>query len=82
MQGQTQLRCRDCGRIAGVTGEMPGEYFSCFVQVVQRDGWVVAPGSRVELLCGSCLRDYEGSETHDDGEKLNLPTIRRPPPAD
>jgi len=49
---------------------MPDEYFSCFVQVVQRDGWVVAPGSRIEFLCGVCLRNYEGSETHDDAEKI------------
>lgn len=49
---------------------MPEEYFACFVEVVQRDGWVVAPGSRVELLCGRCLKNYEGSETRDDGEKI------------
>jgi len=49
---------------------MPDEYFSCFVQVVRRDGWVVAPGSRVEFLCGACLKKYEGSETHDDAEKI------------
>ena len=51
MQGQALLRCRDCGRTASVSGEMPAEYFACFVKVVQRDGWVVAPspGNRVEL---------------------------------
>lgn len=49
---------------------MPVEYSECFVQVVRRDGWVVAPGSRVEFLCGNCLRNYEGSETHDDAEKI------------
>ncbi len=70
VEGQAQLCCRDCGRKASVRGEMPAEYFSCFVQVVQRDGWVVAPGSRVELVCGTCLRAYEGSETHDDAEKM------------
>jgi len=72
MQGQALLRCRDCGRTASVSGEMPAEYFACFVKVVQRDGWVVAPspGNRVELLCGECLKTYEGSETHDDGEKI------------
>jgi len=70
VQGQAQLRCRDCGRMATVSGELPAEYFACFVQVVQRDGWVVAPGSRVELLCGACLKSYEGSETHDDAEKI------------
>ena len=72
MQGQALLRCRDCGRTATVSGEMPAEYSACFVQVVQRDGWVVAPspGARCELLCGQCLRSYEGSETHDDAEKI------------
>ncbi len=70
MEGQTRITCRDCGRTATVRGEMPGEYFSCFVQVVKRDGWVVAPGSRVELICGVCLRDYEGSESRDDAEKI------------
>ena len=70
MQGQAQVRCRDCGRTAGVRGEMPEEYFSCFVEVVRRDGWVVAPGSRVEFLCGACLRNYKGSETSDDEEKI------------
>lgn len=49
---------------------MPEEYFSCFVEVVRRDGWVVAPGSRVEFLCGACLRNYKGSETSDDEEKI------------
>jgi hypothetical protein len=72
VKGQAQLRCRDCGRTASVRGELPAEYFACFVQVVQRDGWVVAPsaGDRCELLCGQCLRTYEGSETHDDAEKI------------
>jgi hypothetical protein len=72
MQGQAQLRCKDCGRTASVRGEMPVEYFACFVKVVQRDGWVVAPGNTCALLCGECLKSYEGSETHDDAEKLGL----------
>ena len=49
---------------------MPDEYSACFVEVVRRDGWVIAPGSRVEFLCGQCLKNYEGSETHDDAEKI------------
>lgn len=49
---------------------MPEEYSSCFVEVTRRDGWVVAPGTRVELLCGECLKDYKGSETSDDDEKI------------
>ncbi len=70
MEGQTLLRCRDCGRTASVSGEMPEEYSSCFVEVVRRDGWVVAPGTRVEMLCGECLAKYKGSETEDDEEKI------------
>jgi hypothetical protein len=71
VEGQALLRCRDCGRTASVSGEMPEDYSSCFVEVIRRDGWVVAPGSRVELLCGDCLKNYKGSETEDDDEKLN-----------
>ena len=70
MEGQAQVRCRDCGRTASVRGEMPDEYSACFIEVVRRDGWVIAPGSRVEFLCGQCLKNYEGSETHDDAEKI------------
>jgi hypothetical protein len=72
VQGQALLRCRDCGRTASVSGEMPAEYSACFMKVVQRDGWVVAPGSRCEMLCRECLKAYEGSETRDDAEKLGL----------
>ena len=71
MEGQARLGCRDCGRTASVSGEMPEDYAACFAEVVRRDGWVVAPGSRVELLCGECLKNYKGSETEDDDEKLN-----------
>ena len=70
MEGQVQLCCRDCGRQASVRGEIPAEYFACFLQVVQRDGWVIAPGAKCDLLCGACLATYEGSETHDDAEKI------------
>ena len=70
MEGQTLLRCRDCGRTASVAGEMPEDYSACFVEIVRRDGWVVAPGSH-DFLCGECLKDYKGSETEDDDEKLH-----------
>ena len=72
MEGLTQLRCRDCGRTASVSGEIPAEYTACFVTVVQRDGWVVAPGHRCDLLCGDCFKTYEqdGSESKDDDEKI------------
>jgi hypothetical protein len=70
MEGRTQLVCRDCGRTDEVAGEIPGEYFSCFMKVAQEGGWVVAPGTKVELLCGRCLATYIGSETADDEEKI------------
>jgi hypothetical protein len=70
MKGQALLVCRDCGRTASVTGEIPDDYSACFIEVVQRDGWVVAPSNKVDLLCGACLRTYEGSETHDAAEKI------------
>jgi len=71
VEGQALLSCRDCGRTASVSGEMPEEYSACFAEVIRRDGFVVAPGSRVEMLCGECLKNYKGSETEDDDEKLN-----------
>ena len=57
-------------------GEIPAEYFACFTMVVQRDGWVVAPGAKCDMLCGECLKTYEGSETHDDAEKISHPRHR------
>ena len=70
MEGQVQLCCRDCGRRASVRGEMPVEYTACFNEVVRRDGWVVAPGAKCDLLCGECLATYAGHETVDDAEKF------------
>jgi hypothetical protein len=72
MEGQTLLTCRDCGRTATVRGEMPEEYTACFIEVVQRDGFVPAPGeASVAFLCGACLATYKGSETKDDEEKIS-----------
>ena len=71
MQGQTQLVCRDCGRTASVRGELPEEYTACFLEVVNRDGFVPAPGdANNAFLCGRCLATYKGSETSDDEEKI------------
>ena len=73
MEGQVQLRCRDCGRSASVRGEIPEEYTKCFRDVVTRDGWVVAPGAQCDFVCGECLRTkYAGHETVDDAKKLGL----------
>ena len=70
MDGQVQLCCRDCGRRASVRGELPAEYAACFIEVVRRDGWVVAPGAKCDLLCGACLATYAGHETVDDAERI------------
>jgi len=71
VEGQTQLVCRDCGRTASVRGELPEEYTACFLEVVNRDGFVPSPGEgRVDFLCGACLATYKGSETADDEEKI------------
>jgi hypothetical protein len=68
VEGQTELCCRDCNCRASVRGELPSEYAACFSEVVRRDGWVVAPGAKVEMLCGECLARYEmpGGESRDD----------------
>jgi hypothetical protein len=70
MDGQVQLCCRDCGRRASVRGELPAEYAACFIEVARRDGWVVAPGAKCDLLCGECLKTYAGHETVDDAERI------------
>jgi hypothetical protein len=73
VEGQVQLRCRDCGRTASVRGEIPDEYTKCFTDVVMRDGWVIAPGATSDFVCGECLkRKYSGHETVDDAKKLGL----------
>jgi hypothetical protein len=71
MEGQTRLTCRDCGRTATVRGEMPEEYAACFLEVVQRDGFMPAPGgAQLAFVCGTCAAAYKGSETADDEEKI------------
>jgi hypothetical protein len=53
MEGHALLVCRDCGRTASVRGELPEEYSACFVEVVNRDGFVPAPGdANNAFLCG------------------------------
>jgi hypothetical protein len=50
---------------------MPEEYTACFLEVVERDGFVPAPGeNNADMLCGACLAAYKGSETADDEEKI------------
>jgi len=69
VEGRTQVVCTDCGRMREVSGEMPQEYADCFRQIVAEDGFVPRPGGG-GFLCGACLATYEGSETHDDAEKI------------
>ena len=70
MEGRVQVVCSDCGRTREVSGEMPAEYSACFLQVVREEGFVPRPGNQVAFLCGECLKNYEGSETRDDEEKI------------
>ena len=72
MEGQVQLRCRDCGRTAAVRGEIPEEYRKCFLDVATREGWVVAPGATCDFVCGECFKGYAGHESVDDARKLGL----------
>lgn len=70
MEGRTHLVCADCGRTCDVAGEMPDEYRGAFIACIQREGWIPRPGANLTMICGVCARRYEGSETHDDGERI------------
>lgn len=66
MEGRVQVVCSDCGRTREISGEMPGDYTACFLEVVREDGFVPRPGNAAAFVCGACFQDYEGSETRDD----------------
>jgi hypothetical protein len=70
MEGRTQLVCGDCGRTCEVVGEMPREYRDAFTRCVFEKGWVPRPGATFAMICGECLKKYEGHETRDDAEKM------------
>lgn len=70
MEGRFIVRCAECGRSREVSGEIPEEYTNCFMQVVRDDGFVPRPGNELALICGECLRKYEGHESVDDEEKV------------
>ena len=70
MEGRVQIRCAECGRTREISGEIPEEYTSCFLQVIDEDGFVPRPGVALALICGQCLRNYSGHETVDDEEKV------------
>ena len=70
MEGRVQLRCAECGRTKEVVGEIPQEYIECFARAVREEGWVPRPGVEFKMICGQCLRRYEGHESVDDGKKI------------
>ena len=70
MEGRVHLRCAECGRTKEVSGEIPEEYIECFAKAVREEGWVPRPGAEWKLICGQCLRGYEGHESVDDDEKV------------
>ena len=70
MEGRYKVVCAECGRSREVSGEMPEEYTACFARIVAEDGFVPRPGNACAFICGSCLRNWEGSETADDEEKI------------
>ncbi|MGH9456582.1 MAG: hypothetical protein ACRD2J_02965 [Thermoanaerobaculia bacterium] len=70
MEGRTLLRCPECGCEREIVGEIPEEYTASFAAAVAEEGWVPRPGRTHELICGACLRRYEGHETVDDEPKV------------
>jgi hypothetical protein len=66
MEGRVIIRCAECGRTREVSGEIPAEYTKCFMDVVREDGFVPRPGNQLVLICGVCLKKYEGHESVDD----------------
>ncbi len=69
MEGRVRIVCAECGRTREVSGEISKEYTECFVKIVREDGFVPRPGvPTLALICGTCLRKYEGHESVDDDE--------------
>ncbi|HVS32534.1 MAG TPA: hypothetical protein VMS98_13910 [Thermoanaerobaculia bacterium] len=70
MEGRVQLRCAECGKTKEIAGEIPKEYIDRFAAAVQEEGWVPRPGAELKIICGRCLRRYEGHESVDDAKKI------------
>ena len=70
MEGRVQLRCAECGRTKEISGEIPEEYIGCYAKAVKEEGWVPRPGGELTMICGQCLKRYEGHESVDDEEKV------------
>lgn len=70
MEGRVQIRCEECGKTRELSGEIPEEYTSCFLDIVREDGFVPRPGVELAFVCGECIMKYAGHETVDDEEKI------------
>ena len=71
MEGRVVLKCGECELTTEIVGEIPDEYTRCFDEAVHRDGWVPRPGANdFSLICGDCLKQYEGHESVDDEQKV------------
>ena len=71
MEGRVRLLCAECGRTKEISGEIPAEYVDRFAKAVAEEGWVPRPGAEYwKMICGQCLRRYEGHESVDDEEKV------------
>jgi hypothetical protein len=78
MEGRVQIRCAECGTIREVSGEIPIEYTECFAKIVREDGFVPRPGiSPFALICGRCLKKFEGHESVDDERKIRTQDPRK-----
>ncbi len=78
MEGRVQIRCAECGTTREVSGEIPIEYTECFAKIVREDGFVPRPGiSPFALICGRCLKKFEGHESVDDERKIRTQDPRK-----
>ena len=78
MEGRVQIRCAECGMTREVSGEIPIEYTECFAKIVREDGFAPRPGiSPFALVCGRCLRKFEGHESVDDERKIRTQDPRK-----
>ena len=71
MEARAIVVCAECGRSREVVGEIPEEYTACFAQIVAEDGFVPRPGTVPALICGACLRAYEGPGTESRDDSLS-----------
>ena len=44
---------------------------------MKEDGFVPRPGVNFALICGDCLKRYEGHESVDDERKINTQDPRK-----